>query len=238
MCHEGDWHVLAVVSVFALLLFIIAVFAGMSHVIWNRPRLWKYPQFRAASRFIFLRFKTSSGYWTLIVLLKGFLISLSTAVLQDGYLQVLWIACVLVIYLCGAVYIQPWRLRVVNLIDCCSSMLLVVFYTLVALAVKTPESASRSLTNVFWISSAIFGMVCIAGCMCILHATALPKGAATPVGARANEHLKEEDDATARHDVCENARGFPTNDNEGKRSPGFNPVEGTPKTETLQSIVI
>jgi len=124
LCYEDDWKALMGAGVAGIFIYCIAALVLMNYLIWQAPRYYKHLTYRLATKFLFVRFRTGCAWWSIVLLVKGLLVSVTAVLFTDGVSQFMWINIIFTIYVPLAASVLPWRSHPVAVLDIVAHMAL------------------------------------------------------------------------------------------------------------------
>eukprot|EP00445_Apocalathium_hangoei_P030249 CAMPEP_0203936032 /NCGR_PEP_ID=MMETSP0359-20131031/73670_1 /ASSEMBLY_ACC=CAM_ASM_000338 /TAXON_ID=268821 /ORGANISM="Scrippsiella Hangoei, Strain SHTV-5" /LENGTH=1188 /DNA_ID=CAMNT_0050865947 /DNA_START=115 /DNA_END=3681 /DNA_ORIENTATION=- len=125
ICFEGDWMPMLVVGILSILFWCLGFGALFSRAIYVAPRYWDNLGFRMRWKFLFIKFRTGLGWFSMTIVVKGVMTNIGFIFLSDPLMQIYWTLMWLALYLGLVGIFKPWRLMAINILDLCSHLCLV-----------------------------------------------------------------------------------------------------------------
>lgn len=117
ICGDNEWNSVLVVAILCILVYCVGCGAVYIGVIIIAPRRFSTESFQKRWKFLFIKYNSVSYWWSAVILAKGILLALSSAVIQDPLGQLYWLMFVCMVYMTLLFYFIPWRFEVVNSLD-------------------------------------------------------------------------------------------------------------------------
>jgi len=117
ICMDSQWNNMVIIGVLAVLTYCVGFGGLFANVIWRAARDFHLKYFQVRWKFLFIKFRSSVWWWSLVFIAKGLLLNLGGTFLETGLAQVLWMLFICNVYLGMAIVFYPWRHRAVNLVD-------------------------------------------------------------------------------------------------------------------------
>lgn len=117
ICQSKGWNDLVVVAVFAILIYCVGAFCIYTRVLLIAPNKFHEEEFRQRWKFLLAKFRPSTWWWGIIVLLKSLLLNFAMIVSTGGADQLTWINIVVLLYTAGLTMAWPWRHNLANMVD-------------------------------------------------------------------------------------------------------------------------
>lgn len=144
LTSSQDWKDLVAVSVTAIVVFCGGALALFCYTIVQAPKLFKEETFRVRWKFLLIKFRPTTYWWSLVLLLKGVWLSLATVIFNNGQDQTLWLTCGLITYLVGCFALMPWRSYVAAVLDIGMHVLIALICSVLLAFVPSSEVNSSS----------------------------------------------------------------------------------------------
>jgi len=103
-------------------------------------------------RFLFSRFNPETYYYSSVMLLRSFLITIVPVAFQDVGVQIIMLTATLLCFFALQTWLRPWRSRIANMLDTMSSVLVVLVLVSASLAgdVEVAMSSLGTISNVIF----------------------------------------------------------------------------------------
>jgi len=163
LCGSDDWNSLVVVAICAVVLFCGGFMVLNVYICFVAPTRFCEPSFRKRWKFLFIKFRPSSWWWGMVLLVKGIWLNLPTVVFDYGAAQILWLQGCILSYMILSFVISPWRTFLVATLDIMMHSSLLFLFGFVTHFVDMGESRETDLGHAYSFF-AIFP-IAIGGCV-------------------------------------------------------------------------
>jgi len=147
LCYEDDWSALVGFGSMGILVYCLGAVTAMIVAIWRAPKYYVYQTYRLATKFLFVRFRTGFAYWSVLLLLKGLAVSITSVMFSDAVSQFMWINFVLALYVPVTAALMPWRSLPVSLVDILTHMVLSYAFGLGGFFASASKTEQTSVSN-------------------------------------------------------------------------------------------
>lgn len=128
ICGEDIWLGAMANAVLAVLAYVFGFGVLFMYIIFVAPSRFSDKGFRRRWKFLFIKYRADAWWWSSIVCSKTIVMNVGFILLYRGIGQLVWLMACCGVYLGLLMYIQPWRHRKVNVLDCHSNICLMFFF--------------------------------------------------------------------------------------------------------------
>mmetsp|Transcript_73551 Transcript_73551/g.213043 ORF Transcript_73551/g.213043 Transcript_73551/m.213043 type:complete len:1193 (-) Transcript_73551:47-3625(-) len=157
LCSGSQYMSTIPLFVFGVLLYLVSVLGSMVYVLYIAPMHYHMPAFRTAIRFMVYKFRPSCWWFSLVLNLRSFSLSMVTVIFPDS-MQLQFVCLVLILCVSIVVHVSydPYTQRWANVLETCELLGLLAIL-LLGLASATDDEESTSMYGIAGLS--IFGFV-------------------------------------------------------------------------------
>lgn len=146
LCGSEVWQSLLGGAIPAIALFVVGYCCIISWAIREAPRAFHNQEFRQRWKFLFVKFRPSMWWWSLILFVKSLALSLTTVFFTISATQFVWLGFVMTSYTIFACALLPWRSLAVSVADsACHGIIVITFFELIS---QAPLGVLPTLTSV------------------------------------------------------------------------------------------
>jgi hypothetical protein len=149
ICGEDDWNSVMVIALACAIVFCGGFLTLNFWIAMVAPYRFHSKTFRKRFKFLFIKFRPSTWYWGIILLVKGVWLNLPTVVFDYGAGQILWLQSFIVCYLIGVFSFMPWRSFTTAVLDIIMHAILLFGFAFVTHFVDMGDSNDDSLAMVY-----------------------------------------------------------------------------------------
>jgi len=116
-CYESDWNNMLVIGLLSVFLWCIGFGSVFVRTVYVAPMCFADEGFQMRWKFLFIKFRPDTYWYSLIVIAKGIFMNLGFAILTIGVAQIYWLMILIPVYLGLCILCRPWRHMTVNAFD-------------------------------------------------------------------------------------------------------------------------
>jgi len=132
LCFNSEWWSLAAPACLAVAVFCGGSLSVICSVLHSAPARMHQRSFRRCWRFIFIRFRPVSSWWSLVLLMRGVLLSMPRLIFSNPVSQLLLLLVIALLYALLCLLFKPWHSLTVTILDVTTCGILVVHAALAA----------------------------------------------------------------------------------------------------------
>jgi len=149
LCGSASWRDLVAMAIVACLIFCVGFLALVCYAVYVAPIQMASAAFRTRWRFLFVRFRPSTWWWGMLLMIRGLWFCLSTTIFDMGFRQLLWVQVMLVTYVLSCCGMLPWRSMAVSALDICTHMALIMLCSIFVAHTTTETSGFVTFVLLF-----------------------------------------------------------------------------------------
>ena len=109
LCYEDIWKKVVAAGIIGIVVLCGAALTLFMYVIWISASHYQEMGFRKRWKFLFHRYRPTSYYWNIVMLLKGLWIILPTVFFTQVVSQIAFLCAGTVAYLLATSLVRPWQ---------------------------------------------------------------------------------------------------------------------------------
>eukprot|EP00931_Biecheleriopsis_adriatica_P048860 TRINITY_DN28232_c0_g1_i1.p1 TRINITY_DN28232_c0_g1~~TRINITY_DN28232_c0_g1_i1.p1 ORF type:complete len:1136 (+),score=142.84 TRINITY_DN28232_c0_g1_i1:23-3409(+) len=117
LCYSPAWMALAAPAIAAVLVFCCGFFVLVCIILQLAPARTQDVKFKTYSQFLFTRFRPQRARWSLVLLIRGTLVTLVPVIFSSASVQLVFLSSILLVYALLCLTRRPWQSLTVTLLD-------------------------------------------------------------------------------------------------------------------------
>jgi len=126
-CGSSDHHAMIPVMIFGLLAFVVGIITAFAYLIYMVPFKYQNRDFQIMVRFLVIKYSPSTFWFSLVFIARSFCLAMVTVVeAERGFMQLVWLQVIMVLFLIGHVSYSPYRFQAGNRLETCVMSLIII----------------------------------------------------------------------------------------------------------------